>query len=81
LFSITQSKNLFLSKRGVKLGDLGVARALSQSAELASTVVGTPYYLAPEVRAAVRDRRTPTNQPPPKPETAPIYDGIRPHDS
>jgi NIMA (never in mitosis gene a)-related kinase len=44
-----KSKNLFLSSRGVKLGDLGVARALGASTEFASTMVGTPYYLSPEL--------------------------------
>eukprot|EP00967_Tisochrysis_lutea_P127730 scaffold217639_cov18-Tisochrysis_lutea.AAC.1 len=44
-----KSKNLFLSSRGVKVGDLGVARALGASTEFASTMVGTPYYLSPEL--------------------------------
>ena len=33
----------------VKLGDFGVARALSGDAACAHTLVGTPYYLAPEL--------------------------------
>ena len=33
----------------VKLGDFGIARALSSRADLASTMAGTPLYLAPEV--------------------------------
>jgi len=35
----------------VKVGDLGVARPLSSAESLASTLVGTPYYCAPEVFA------------------------------
>jgi len=35
----------------VKVGDLGVARPLSSAESLASTLVGTPYYCAPEVLA------------------------------
>jgi len=31
------------------VGDLGVARALGASTEFASTMVGTPYYLSPEL--------------------------------
>jgi NIMA (never in mitosis gene a)-related kinase len=33
----------------VKLGDFGIARVLSNTKENASTVVGTPYYLSPEI--------------------------------
>ena len=33
----------------MKLGDFGVSRVLSATAELAKTFVGTPYYLAPEI--------------------------------
>jgi len=34
----------------VKIGDLGVAKLLGTSTAFANTVVGTPYYLSPEVR-------------------------------
>ena len=44
-----KAKNLFLAADGVKIGDLGVARLLGASTEFASTVVGTPYYLSPEL--------------------------------
>lgn len=45
-----KSRNIFLTARGgVKLGDLGVARELSPTTALASTLVGTPLYLAPEL--------------------------------
>lgn len=33
----------------VKLGDFGIARSLKQSLEKAKTVVGTPYYMSPEI--------------------------------
>ena len=33
----------------VKLGDFGIARVLSTTIELAVTIVGTPYYLSPEI--------------------------------
>ena len=32
-----------------KLGDFGIARVLNSTAEMAATVVGTPYYLSPEM--------------------------------
>ena len=41
--------NIFLTnKNQVKIGDLGVAKLLSANAN-ASTCIGTPYYLSPEI--------------------------------
>lgn len=37
------------SKNIVKLGDFGIARVLSHTRSNAKTVVGTPYYLSPEI--------------------------------
>lgn len=49
------SANVFLnSKDGkfeVKIGDLGVAKLLDTSTAYAQTIVGTPYYLSPELCA------------------------------
>ena len=43
-----KSTNLFLSKNGeLKIGDLGVAKELKTN--WATTIVGTPYYLSPEL--------------------------------
>jgi len=45
-----KSQNIFLMKSGmIKLGDFGIARVLNSTNELAATVVGTPYYLSPEI--------------------------------
>eukprot|EP00656_Telonema_subtile_P041830 TRINITY_DN4713_c0_g1_i4.p1 TRINITY_DN4713_c0_g1~~TRINITY_DN4713_c0_g1_i4.p1 ORF type:complete len:727 (+),score=154.78 TRINITY_DN4713_c0_g1_i4:251-2431(+) len=42
--------NIFLIGRSfVKLGDFGLARALSSETQLAETACGTPYYLSPEL--------------------------------
>jgi len=49
-----KSANVFLKKEPggkhvVKIGDLGVAKALGTTTAFAHTVVGTPYYLSPEL--------------------------------
>ena len=45
-----KSQNIFMTKRGIlKLGDFGIARVLSNTKSRAKTVVGTPYYLSPEI--------------------------------
>ena len=33
----------------MKIGDLGVAKLLETSGAFANTIVGTPYYLSPEL--------------------------------
>ena len=37
--------------RDLQVGDLGIARVLDGSCDLASTVIGTPYYMSPELFA------------------------------
>lgn len=55
LFNIISGANVFLSKDpsqkyfSVKIGDLGVAKLLDTSTAFARTIVGTPYYLSPEL--------------------------------
>ena len=45
-----KSGNIFVTKRGImKLGDFGIARVLSNTKSKAKTVVGTPFYLSPEI--------------------------------
>ena len=42
--------NVFLSRENtVRIGDLGVAKVLNSTAGYANTMVGTPYYLSPEL--------------------------------
>lgn len=33
----------------IKLGDFGISRSLENTFELASTSIGTPFYLSPEI--------------------------------
>jgi len=45
-----KSQNIFLTKNGlIKLGDFGIAKCLNFTLDKAKTVVGTPYYLSPEI--------------------------------
>jgi len=45
-----KSMNIFLSKsEDVRIGDLGVAKALAETHNFAHTMIGTPYYLSPEM--------------------------------
>ena len=45
-----KSQNIFLTKNGlVKLGDFGIAKCLNYTMDKAKTIVGTPYYLSPEL--------------------------------
>ncbi|CAD8090683.1 unnamed protein product [Paramecium sonneborni] len=45
-----KSQNIFLSSNGfVKIGDFGISRVLEHTQDQANTVVGTPYYMSPEV--------------------------------
>jgi len=49
-----KTQNIFLTKAGdAVLGDFGIARVFrSQKKEMASTVIGTPYYMSPEIMAS-----------------------------
>lgn len=45
-----KSQNIFLMKNGeVKIGDFGIAKALSKTKSNAMTIIGTPYYFSPEI--------------------------------
>jgi len=45
-----KASNLFLSSTGsLKIGDFGIAKVLEGTLENAQTMVGTPYYMSPEI--------------------------------
>lgn len=45
-----KGQNIFLTKSGIiKLGDFGIARVLTNTRDNARTMVGTPYYISPEI--------------------------------
>ncbi|KAH8876402.1 Serine/threonine-protein kinase Nek4 [Schistosoma japonicum] len=47
-----KTRNIFLTRTNiVKLGDLGIARVLESSSSMATTLIGTPYYMSPELYA------------------------------
>ena len=48
-----KANNIFCCSHGiVKLGDFGISKALGQQQNFARTMVGTPYYMSPEILKA-----------------------------
>ena len=44
-----KSANVFINEKYCKIGDFGLSRILTNPSSLAKSVVGTPYYLSPEM--------------------------------
>ena len=43
-----KTPNIFILDDKVKLGDFGISKVLDEKVDLASTSIGTPYYMSPE---------------------------------
>ena len=44
-----KTQNVFLTgSKTIKVGDFGISKVLDSTTQVANTVVGTPYYMAPE---------------------------------
>jgi len=43
-----KTPNIFIIGNRVKLGDFGISKVLDEKQDLASTNIGTPYYMSPE---------------------------------
>ncbi|TPP58168.1 serine/threonine-protein kinase Nek4, partial [Fasciola gigantica] len=47
-----KTQNIFLTRNDIiKVGDLGIARVLESANAMATTMIGTPYYMSPELFA------------------------------
>eukprot|EP01083_Nonionella_stella_P086476 240295_1 len=44
-----KAQNIFVKNGQLKLGDFGISKVLTGSVAFAQTVIGTPYYMSPEV--------------------------------
>lgn len=45
-----KTQNIFLTRNKIiKVGDLGIARVLKGANDMATTMIGTPYYMSPEL--------------------------------
>lgn len=45
-----KTQNIFLTKTNmIKVGDLGIAKVLESASDMATTLIGTPYYMSPEL--------------------------------
>ena len=44
-----KTQNVFIKNGLLQLGDLGISKALTSPTDFASTCIGTPYYMSPEL--------------------------------
>merc|ERR1719489_547338 len=45
-----KTQNIFVTSQNlIKIGDFGISKSLSHTLDLATTAIGTPHYLSPEI--------------------------------
>eukprot|EP01083_Nonionella_stella_P264849 897856_1 len=44
-----KAQNIFIKEKRIKIGDFGISKVLEGSMGFAETVIGTPYYMSPEL--------------------------------
>ncbi len=44
-----KSQNIFLKENVIKIGDFGIAKILENEKDMAKTMIGTPFYMSPEL--------------------------------